>query len=224
MDDVDTLLLKNRTWADEMVSGDPRYFERLAKLQKPRYLWIGCSDSRVPANQIVGLAPGEVFVHRNVANLVVHTDLNCLSVVQFAVDELKVRHVMVVGHYGCGGMHAVIAGRSVGLADHWLRHVEDVRQVHERRLRLICDHAQRADRLSELNVVEQVCHVAQLPTLRNAWTRGQSVAVHGLVYGLRDGILRHLGAKIEGPVELRGWRRNALLSLWQTPSRTPRLA
>ena len=172
MDDIASLLANNRAWADRMVSCDPHYFERLAKLQAPRYLWIGCSDSRVPANQIIGLAPGEVFVHRNVANLVVHTDLNCLSVVQFAVDELKVRHVVVVGHYGCGGVKAVLGGRSVGLADHWLRHLEDLRQVHHRRLGKLSDEDARADKLSELNVVEQVCHVAQLPTLKAAWAPG----------------------------------------------------
>lgn len=222
MDDMDTLLANNRAWAQRMVLGDAGYFEQLAKLQAPRYLWIGCSDSRVPANQILGLAPGEVFVHRNVANLVVHTDLNCLSVVQFAVNELKVRHVMVVGHYGCGGVHAVLAERSVGLADHWLRHVEDVRQIHRRRLQLIKDDGERADRLSELNVIEQVCHVAQLPAVTAAWSRGQPLAVHGLVYGLRDGILRHLGATVEGTVDLRDWRRRALLELWRTPPAGPR--
>lgn len=215
MNDIDTLLDKNRAWAAHMVDKDAQYFERLAKLQAPRYLWIGCSDSRVPANQIVGLAPGEVFVHRNVANLVVHTDLNCLSVLQFAVEQLKVRHIMVVGHYGCGGVNAVLSGRSVGLADHWLRHVEDVRQIHRKRLQHVCDERERSDRLSELNVVEQVCHVAQLPTVRDAWNREQPLAVHGLVYGLRDGILRNLGATIEAAVDLREWRRKALLGLWQ---------
>jgi len=223
MDDIASLLANNRAWADRMVSCDPHYFERLAKLQAPRYLWIGCSDSRVPANQIIGLAPGEVFVHRNVVNLVVHTDLNCLSVVQFAVDDLKVRHVVVVGHYGCGGVKAVLGGRSVGLADHWLRHLEDLRQVHHRRLGKLSDEDARADKLSELNVVEQVCHVAQLPTLKAAWARGQAIAVHGLVYGVGDGILRHLGATVEGTVDLREWRRKALLELWRTSRATAEL-
>lgn len=216
MDDIDSLLDNNRAWAARMEDSDPGYFERLARLQAPKYLWIGCSDSRVPANQIVGLAPGEVFVHRNVANLVVHTDLNCLSVVQFAVEQLRVRHVMVVGHYGCGGVNAVLGGRSVGLVDHWLRHVEDVRQIHRRRLHHIGCERERSDRLSELNVVEQVCHLAQLPTIRDAWARGQPLAVHGLVYGLRDGILRNLGATIDAAADLRDWRRKALLELWQS--------
>jgi carbonic anhydrase len=217
MDDIDALLENNRAWAQRMVAADSRYFERLATQQTPRYLWIGCSDSRVPANQILGLAPGEVFVHRNVANLVVHTDLNCLPVVQFAVDELKVGHIMIVGHYGCGGVHAVLGGRSLGLADHWLRHVEDVRQVHRRRLQLVSEDSERVDRLCELNVIEQVCHVAQLPTVRAAWERCQPLAVHGMIYGLRDGILRHLGARVSAPVDLREWRRQALLRLWLTP-------
>lgn len=216
MNDIDSLLDNNRAWAARMEDSDPGYFERLARLQAPKYLWIGCSDSRVPANQIVGLAPGEVFVHRNVANLVVHTDLNCLSVVQFAVEQLKVQHVIVVGHYGCGGVNAVLSGRSVGLVDHWLRHVEDVRQIHQQRLYHLCSERERSDRLSELNVVEQVCHLAQLPTIRDAWDRGQPLAVHGLVYGLRDGILRNLGATIDAKADLREWRRKALLELWES--------
>ena len=220
MNKIDTLLERNRTWAARVVDKDAEFFERLSKVQAPQYLWIGCSDSRVPANQIVDLEPGEVFVHRNVANLVVHTDLNCLSVVQFAVDHLKVRHIMVVGHYGCGGVNAVLSGGGYGLCDHWLRHLEDVHHIHRRRLRHICNPRERSERLSELNVVEQVCHVAQLPTVRDAWRHGQPLAVHGLVYGLRDGVLRNLGATIDSDVDLGEWRRRALISLWRdAPSR-----
>lgn len=167
MDDFSSLFDNNRAWAQRMVSHDAHFFERLAEQQTPRYLWIGCSDSRVPANEIIGLMPGEVFVHRNVANLVVPTDLNCLSVVHYAVEELKVRHVMVVGHYGCGGVQAVLDGRSVGLVDNWLQHVEDVRQIHRRRLQLIKRPKEQADRVCELNVIEQVRHIAQLPTVRS---------------------------------------------------------
>jgi carbonic anhydrase len=214
MDDIDTLLQNNAVWARNMVASDGQFFQRLAKQQAPRFLWIGCSDSRVPANEIVGLLPGQIFVHRNVANLVVHTDLNCLSVVQYAVDVLQVLHIMVVGHYGCGGVQAVTCGRSVGLADHWLRHVEDVRQVHAKRLNEIPSEQERVDRLCELNVIEQVCHVAQLPTVRAAWSRRQRLAVHGMIYGLHDGVLRHLGATVDQALDLREWRRKALTMLW----------
>ncbi len=175
-----------------MVEHDLQFFARLQAQQAPEYLWIGCSDSRVPANEIIGLAPGELFVHRNVANVVVHTDLNCLSVLQFAIDVLRVRHVMVTGHYGCGGVRAVCEGAKLGLIDNWLRHVEDVRHRHEAALAPLASQA-RVDRLCELNVIEQARHVCETTVVQDAWGRGQAVAVHGWIYGLRDGRLRDLG-------------------------------
>jgi carbonic anhydrase len=175
---------------------DPGFFTKLSQLQAPEYLWIGCSDSRVPANQIVGLLPGEVFVHRNVANIVVHTDLNCLSVIQFAVDVLKVRHVMVVGHYGCGGVQAALRGERVGLADIWLRHVVDVRDKHRAAIDALPE-PQRHDRLCELNVIEQVAHVARTTIVQDAWQRGQPLTLHGWIYGLHDGIVRDLGLEAD---------------------------
>lgn len=191
----------NRAWARQMREVDPEFFERLSKLQAPEYLWIGCSDSRVPANQIVGLLPGEVFVHRNVANIVVHTDLNCLSVVQFAVDVLKVKHIMVVGHYGCGGVRAALRRERVGLVDLWLRHVQDVHAKHLERVNQLPE-AQRHDRLCELNVLEQVVNLSQTIVVQDAWARGQSLTVHGWVYGLKDGLMNDLGLTISQPDEL----------------------
>ena len=186
------LFEQNRAWAAAMVADDPDFFTGLAERQTPEYLWIGCSDSRVPANQIVGLAPGDVFVHRNVANVVVHTDLNCLSVLQYAVDVLRVRHVIVCGHLGCGGVVAALEGTRHGLIDNWLRHVVDVGEKHADELeRLRPD--ERVDRLCELNVVEQVSNVCQTTIVEDAWARGQQLTVHGLVYGLQDGLLRDLG-------------------------------
>jgi len=199
MSGLDTLFANNRAWAAARVADDPEFFARLARQQAPRYLWIGCSDSRVPANQIVGLAPGEVFVHRNLANLVVHSDLNCLSVLQYAVEALKVEHIIVVGHYGCGGVQAVAEGRSTGLADNWLRHVEDIAERHAERLDALSDDAERGARLVELNVIEQVANVCRTTILRRAWYRGQRVEVHGLVYGLADGLLRKVGDSVAGP-------------------------
>lgn len=196
MSSLDHLLARNRTWADEMVAEDPAYFSRLVSQQTPEYLWIGCSDSRVPANQIVDLAPGEVFVHRNIANLVVHTDLNCLSVVQFSVDVLKVKHILVVGHYGCGGVKAALDGSRLGLVDNWLRHVQDVKESHREHLAQLADPGMRADRLCELNVLDQVLNVCETTVLRDAWARGQDVTVHGWVYGLRDGVVNNLGVSI----------------------------
>jgi carbonic anhydrase len=187
------LLENNRAWAKRTTDQDPEFFHKLAQLQNPEYLWIGCSDSRVPANQITGLQPGEVFVHRNVANVVVHTDLNCLSVMQFAVDVLKVKHIIVCGHYGCGGVRAALFGDRLGLIDNWLRHIQDVRAKHERLLAAIVDPALRADKLCELNVVEQVLNVCQTTIVRDAWERGQELAVHSWIYGLNDGLLRDLG-------------------------------
>ncbi len=193
------LFHNNQAWAARMTRNDPEFFDRLARQQAPRYLWIGCSDSRVPANEIVGLMPGELFVHRNVANVVVHTDLNCLTVLQFAIDVLKVEHIMVVGHYGCGGVDAALRGSRLGLVDNWLRHVEDVRDRHAAQLAGLPDDRTRADRLCELNVLEQVVHVCQTSALQDAWGRGQHIEVHGWVYGLKDGLLRDLGLQVTGP-------------------------
>jgi len=193
------LFESNRIWAHSIREQDPEFFEKLARQQAPKYLWIGCSDSRVPANQIVGLLPGELFVHRNVANVVVHTDLNCLSVMQFAVDVLKVQHVIVCGHYGCGGVKAALHRESLGLVDNWLRHVQDVRERHEAELAKLPNFEQRHNRLCELNVIEQVANVCQTSILSDAWSRGQSVAVHGWIYGLQDGLLRDLNTTSTGP-------------------------
>jgi carbonic anhydrase len=191
----------NRVWAQQMRQADPAFFEKLSRLQTPQYLWIGCSDSRVPANQIVGLLPGEVFVHRNVANVVVHTDLNCQSAVQFAVDALKVRHIMVVGHYGCGGVKAALMRERVGLVDLWLRHVQDVHVKHRESIDgLPSDRAH--DRLCELNVLEQVLNLCQTIVVQDAWKRGQPLTVHGWIYGLKDGLLRDLGLTVPRPEDL----------------------
>jgi carbonic anhydrase len=185
----------NRAWSKRMQEIDPQFFSRLSQLQSPEYLWIGCSDSRVPANQIVGLLPGEIFVHRNVANVVVHTDLNCLSVIQFAVDALKVRHIMVVGHYGCGGVQAALRGERIGLVDIWLRHVQDVRDKHLADLRALAGEAQQ-DRLCELNVLEQAANICQTHVVQDAWQRGQPLTVHGWIYGLKDGLVHDLGLTV----------------------------
>ncbi len=201
MTGVEELFRRNREWAAGIRAADPSFFSSLADQQTPEYLWIGCSDSRVPANQITGLAPGEVFVHRNVANLVVHTDLNCLSVLQFAVDLLRVRHVIVCGHYGCSGVNAALTGRKVGLADNWLRHVQDVRQRHEAELGEIADPVSRERRLCELNVLAQVRHVCEATVVQDAWTAGRPLAVHGWIYGLEDGLLRDLGCSRQAPVQ-----------------------
>jgi carbonic anhydrase len=182
----------NRAWSRRIQQQDRDFFTKLSKQQSPAYLWIGCADSRVPANEIVGLLPGELFVHRNVANVVVHTDLNCLSVMQYAVDVLKVEHVIVCGHYGCGGVRAALRRDRLGLIDNWLRHVQDVRDKHQAQLELLPEEAQRADRLCELNVIEQVMNVCQTTIAQDAWARGQALVVHGWIYGLRDGLLRDL--------------------------------
>jgi carbonic anhydrase len=197
MTGIEELFERNRAWAASMVSGDPDFFSALVDKQTPEYLWIGCSDSRVPANQIVGLEPGEVFVHRNVANVVVHTDLNCLSVLQYAVDVLGVRHVVVCGHYGCGGVKAAHEGARHGLIDNWLRHVTDVAQKHGAEIEALTAE-RRLDRLCELNVVEQVVNVCETTIVEDAWQRGQELTVHGLVYDLRDGLLRDLGVSRSG--------------------------
>ena len=194
---LDGLFSNNRAWAHQRATVDPEFFSRLARQQSPRYLWIGCSDSRVPANEILGLDPGEVFVHRNIANLVVHSDLNFLSVLQYAIEVLKVEHVMVVGHYGCGGVHAVAEKRSVGLADNWLRHLEDIANKHVGRLSNLESESRRSSRLVELNVIEQVANVCRTTIMRRAWYRGHRVEVHGLVYGLTDGLLRRIGVSVK---------------------------
>jgi carbonic anhydrase len=191
------LFENNQAWARRITRQDPDFFLKLSRQQSPSYLWIGCSDSRVPANEIVGLLPGELFVHRNVANLVVHTDLNCLSVMQFAVDILKVKHVIVCGHYGCSGVRAALRGDRIGLSDNWLRHVQDVREKHEKILAGEGKESKAADRLCELNVIEQVMNVCQTTIAREAWERGQELAVHGWIYGLQDGLLRDLNMTIE---------------------------
>ena len=187
-----SLLESNRAWARSVTAEDPGFFTRLAGQQSPQYLWIGCSDSRVPANQITGLAPGEVFVHRNIANVVVHTDLNCLSVIQFAVDILKVRHIILCGHYGCSGVHAAMTRHRVGLSDNWLRHVQDVAAKHAGEMRSIGGEDARHRRLCELNVAEQVQNISQCTAVQEAWERGQPLDVHGWIYDLKDGLLRDL--------------------------------
>lgn len=199
----------NRAWSGRMQEIDPDFFTKLSRLQAPEYLWIGCSDSRVPANQIVGLLPGEVFVHRNVANVVVHTDLNCLSVIQFAVDVLEVKHIMVVGHYGCGGVKAALNGERVGLVDIWLRHVQDVHGKHRAALDALPEAA-RSDRLCELNVLEQVVNVCQTFVVQDAWQRGQPLTVHGWIYGLKDGLMRDLGLTVRRPEDLQPRYASAL--------------
>ena len=203
------LIENNRAWAARMEQQRPGFFRGLAQQQSPKYLWIGCSDSRVPANEITGLDPGEVFVHRNVANVVVHSDLNALSVIQFAVDHLKVEHIMVVGHYGCGGVLATLRGTRVGLADNWLRHVHDVMIRHRKRL----DHlsmAEREDVLCEMNVIEQVGNVALTNVIQDAWARGQKITVHGWCYGLKDGLVKDLGVSMSNPAEVMAMFRTAL--------------
>jgi carbonic anhydrase len=196
------LFENNRAWAESMRRQDPEFFTKLAHQQTPDFLWIGCSDSRVPANQIIGLLPGDVFVHRNVANVVVHTDLNCLSVLQFAVDVLKVKHAIVCGHYGCGGVGAALRRERHGLVDNWLGHVHDVVVKHERQLARESDEAARLSRLCELNVIEQVVNVSETTIVRDAWSRGQALSLHGWIYGVHDGRLRDLKMTVERPDEV----------------------
>ena len=203
---------QNQAWAEAIKRREPDFFQKLSRQQTPEYLWIGCSDSRVPANEIIGLLPGEVFVHRNIANVVVHTDLNCLSVLQFAVDVLKVKHVMVVGHYGCGGVQAVVRCQRVGLADNWLRHVQDVRDKHENCLCVLPDDTARSARLCELNVIEQVANVCSTTIVQDAWARGQELTVHGWIYGLRDGHLRDLTASASSVTEAATAYKSAIAS------------
>jgi carbonic anhydrase len=198
MGKLDGLFEKNREWAHGVKTTDPRFFEKLAAQQSPEYLWIGCSDSRVPANQIVGLMPGEIFVHRNVANMVVHTDFNCLTVLQYAVDVLEVKHIMVVGHYGCGGVAAAYENADNGMIDNWLRNIKDVQHRHRKRIEAIEDKEERLELLCELNVKTQVSHVCHTTIAQNAWQRGQSLAVHGWVYSLKDGLLKDLDCTVTG--------------------------
>jgi carbonic anhydrase len=196
MNDLSDLFAKNRAWAKEVTRQNPEFFRQLSRQQSPQYLWIGCADSRVPANQIVDLQPGEMFVHRNVANLVVHTDLNCLSTIQFAVEVLKVKHVIVCGHYHCGGVLAALLDKSLGLIDNWLRHVQDISANHKNELQMLETEARQHARLCELNVLEQVANVSKTTVMRDAWKRGQEVSVHGWIYDLEDGLLHDLGMTI----------------------------
>ncbi len=197
MKDLHRLLDQNRAWAEDIKASDPDFFQNLSKQQTPRFLWIGCADSRVPSTQLAGLMPGEMFVHRNVANVVVHTDFNCLSVMQYAVDVLKVEHIIVCGHDGCGGVKAAMNNLQLGLIDNWLRHVQDVIHEHEEELAKIEDENVRLDRLCELNVIEQVRNVGRTTIVQSAWQRGQELVVHGWIYGLQDGLLRDLGVSID---------------------------
>ena len=204
MKDLTRLLEQNRAWAESIKASDPDFFPNLAKQQVPKFLWIGCSDSRVPSSQLVGMVPGEMFVHRNVANVVVHTDFNCLSVMQYAVDVLKVEHIIVCGHHGCGGIKAAMDNLQFGLIDNWLRHVQDVVHQHQASLEKIDDEDKRLNRLCELNVIEQVVNVGRTTIVQNAWERGQELAVHGWIYGLEDGLLRDLGVSIDNAEEVPG--------------------
>jgi carbonic anhydrase len=212
--DLQHLLANNRRWSERIRRQDPQFFEKLSHQQAPQYLWIGCSDSRVPANDIVGMLPGELFVHRNIANVVVHTDLNCLSVIQFAVELLKVRHVIVCGHYGCTGVRAALRRERVGLAENWLRHVQDVRLKHEDRLRRSGDdEEQRHNRLCECNVIEQVANVCQTSCVQDAWAHGQELTIHGWIYGLRDGLLHDLKTTVTSPDQVDSAYVSALAAL-----------
>jgi carbonic anhydrase len=196
------LFEKNVNWSEQIARRDPEFFARLSQQQSPQYLWIGCADSRVPANQIVGLDPGELFVHRNVANLVVHTDLNCLSVMQYAVEVLQVKHIIVCGHYNCGGVAAALQDQQLGLIENWLRHIQDVRDRHRQRLAAISDFQTQCDRMCELNVIDQVANVGRTSIVQGAWRSGQDLTVHGWIYGLGDGRLRDLNVSVSGSGEL----------------------
>jgi carbonic anhydrase len=211
MHPLDPLLQNNREWSEKIRRNDPDFFPQLSRQQAPAFLWIGCSDSRVPANEICGLLPGEVFVHRNVANIVVHSDLNCLSVMQYAVDVLKIRHIIICGHYGCGGVRAALGEQKLGLIDNWLRHVQDVVTKHRPYLECIADGARRVDRLCELNVIDQAINAAQTTVVQAAWERGQPLSLHGWVYGLQDGLVRQLGIDISSPDDLRA----AIATPWE---------
>ena len=213
MTSLTDLFDNNRAWSARMRTNDPGFFTKLSQQQNPKYLWIGCADSRVPANEIVGLLPGELFVHRNVANVVVHSDLNCLSVMQFAVEVLHVEHIIVCGHYGCSGVSAVMHRHRVGLADNWLRHVQDVNGKHDQRLAAVVEATNRVDLLCELNVIEQVGNVCQTTVVNDAWDRGQSLSVHGWVYGLKDGLVRDLHTTASSGAEVPTAYQAALAAL-----------
>ncbi|HEX7025257.1 MAG TPA: carbonate dehydratase [Gemmatimonadales bacterium] len=213
MTSLPTLLANNRQWSERVRSRDPEFFDRLSGQQAPRYLWIGCADSRVPANEIVGLMPGELFVHRNVANIVVHSDLNCFSVLQYAVEVLGVEHIIVCGHYGCGGVQAAWRRTPLGLIDNWLRHLQDIADRHQPLFTPAMTPAQATDRLGELNVVEQVANVCRTTIVQDAWRRGQSLAVHGWIYRLQDGLIRDLGLSVTRDSELQDEYARALAAL-----------
>ena len=213
MSSLTELFNNNKEWARDLIAKDPQFFEDLAVQQRPEYLWIGCSDSRVPAEELVGLAPGNIFVHRNVANVIVHTDFNSLSVMQFAVDVLQVKHIIVCGHYGCGGVRATLQADRVGLVDNWLRHVDDVMQKHHALLSRFEDDTIRLNHLCELNVIEQVSNVCKTTVVRDAWERGQPLSIHGWIYGMRDGLLRDLHASASSSEEARLSYSQAVSSL-----------
>ncbi len=212
MNKIKELLQNNREWSKQITESDPRFFPDLAGQQSPKFLWIGCSDSRVSANMIVGLKPGEIFVHRNVANLVVHTDMNCLSVIQFALEVLKVEHIIVCGHYGCGGVQAAMEPVRHGLIDNWLRNIQDTANLHSHLLDAIDDPTEKLDRLCQLNVAEQVQNVGETTIVQDAWSRGQSLEIHGWIYGLKDGLVRDLEISISDETSLRGLRKAFLFS------------
>ncbi len=212
MNQIEDLIEKNRRWSQRMHEKNPRFFADLAAQQKPEYLWIGCSDSRVAANTIVGLMPGEVFVHRNVANLVVHTDMNCLSVIQFAVEVLNVKHIIVCGHYGCGGVIAAMDGQGHGLIDNWLRHIQDIADLHSDVLDSFSDVDEKMDRLCELNVAKQVMNVCETTMVSDAWRRGQSLTVHGWIYGLKDGLIRDQDISVANGSDFRQMRADFLFN------------
>jgi carbonic anhydrase len=203
----------NREWAKRITEGDKSFFERLAANQSPEFLWIGCSDSRVPPTTLVGLSSGDLFVHRNVANVVVHTDLNCLSVLQYAIEVLQVKHIIVCGHYGCGGVKAALQNLKLGLIDNWLRHVQDVMEKHDAFLKNLVDDKQRLDKLCELNVIEQVINVCQTTTVQSAWERGQALSIHGWIYGIQDGLLRDLSLCVTNQEEMRPTYRSAITAI-----------
>jgi carbonic anhydrase len=208
---LDRLFENNSAWAEGIKERDPRFFNKLSEQQSPEYLWIGCSDSRVPANEIVGMLPGELFVHRNIANMVIHTDLNCLSVVQYAIDVLKVKHIIVCGHYGCGGVSAVVQGLRVGLVDNWLQHIRDIYYRYEERFESCLDQEERVDMLCEINVAEQVLNLCYTTMVQDAWSKGQELSIHGLIYSIRDGILRDLGVTYDSIEDVPEPMRNPYL-------------
>ena len=214
MHPLDPLFKNNRKWSEDIRQEDPEFFEKLSRQQAPEYLWIGCSDSRVPANEICGLLPGEIFVHRNVANIVVHSDLNCLSVMQYAVDVLRVKHILIVGHYGCGGVRATYEQQKFGLIDNWLRHVQDVNLKYTDYLACLPDDTARIDRLCELNVISQVINAAQTTIIQNAWERGQQLSIHGWVYAIRDGLVRNLSISLSSVQDL----QEAMKTRWEEKS------